>query len=253
MKATITLASLAYKEYLRRKIFVLTLLMMFIVAGTGLLSNPFTVGTHARLMRDLALLFIQLFLIFFGSALGSTALGNEIERKTLYTFLAKPISRAQYLWGKFLAIGLLILLNSLILGIELILVLKISTGELSGMVLAACLLTALEAMVVTSFCIFFSTFMTVAVTFASVILLYVTGSLSHVYITTLTADNHVMQWGLVHLKSMIPYFDYFSIRSAVVHNHPVSLLYLSMAIVYGALYIVAVMLLADAVFSRKDL
>lgn len=253
MTAVLTLSMLALKEYNRRKLFVVTLLMMFIVAGTGLISNPFTIGTQSRLMRDLALVFIQLYIVFFGMALGATALPSEIERKTLYSFLSKPISRAQYLWGKLLAICGLVLLNTLVLGAELMLVLKVSSGEFNWMVLAACLLVALESIVVASFCLFFSTFTTVAVSFAFMFLLYVTGSLSHAYVSTFTADNPVIGFFLVHLKSLLPYFDYFSIRSAATHNNPVSPAYFVMTLVYGLLYILIAMRLAEAVFSSKDL
>lgn len=253
MTPVLILARLALTEYHRRKIFTVTLLMMFLVAGMGLISNPFTIGTESRLMRDLALFFIQLYLIFFGMALGATALPNEIERKTLYAFLSKPIGRGQVLWGKFLAISVLVFANSLVLGLLLLLVLKVSTGEIHAIILAAALLSGLESMVTAGFCILFSTFMTLPVTLASVVLLYVAGALSHVYVSSLTAGNPIMRFVLVHLKSVLPYFDYFSIRSAATHNYPVSPAYLVMTIAYGCLYIVLVMRLAEAVFSWKDL
>jgi ABC-type transport system involved in multi-copper enzyme maturation permease subunit len=253
MNAVLTLCRLTLMEYNRRKLFVVTLIMMLLVAGTGLIANPFTTGSQSRLLRDLALLLLQFYLVFYGMALGAAALPAEIERKTLYAFLSKPISRTQYLWGKFLAITLLILLNALVLGLELTLIVKVSAGEFHWMVLAACFLTAIEAIVAASFCIFFSTFMTVAVTFAAMVLLYVIGSLSHVYILTVTADNKVMRFLLVHLKSLLPYFDYFSIRSAATHDYLVSWAYLGMTTVYGFLYMLLAMLLAEAAFSWKDL
>jgi len=253
MRALWAIANLTLKEYARRKLYVVTLLMMFIVAGTGLLANPFTVGTQSRLIRDLALLFIQLFTIFLGMALGATALSNEIERKSIYPFLSKPISRGTYLRGKCLAIAIFLTANAFVLGGLLLLIVRISAGETHWAIFSACLLIAVEATVVASFCLFFSTFMTVSVTFASMVLVYIVGNLSHVYALTLTADNPVMRVILRVLKSIIPYFDYFSIRSAVTHNLPVSPPYIATAAGYGLLYVTLAMLLAEAAFSWKDL
>jgi Cu-processing system permease protein len=253
MKPISTLASLALKEYYRRKILIVILLMMFLVAGTGLLSNPFTLGVQGRLMRDLALWFIELFTVFFSLALAAGILPNEIERKLVYPFLARPISRSQYLWGKFWAISLIVGASDFILGLELVLILRFSISAWHWMVLGACLLLWIEAMVVIAFCLWFSTFMTAPVTFASMVLLYVLGNLSHVYALTLTTGNPIMQWILLRIKSIIPYFDYFSIRSAVTHNHPVSFFYFVACILYGIFYVLLAMLLAEAVFAGRDL
>ncbi len=253
MRTVLTISALGLKDYYRRKIFIITLLIMFVVAGTGLLANPFTLGFQSRLIRDIALLFIQLFTIFFALALGATAIPNEIERKMIYPFLARPLTRGQYLWGKFLAIALLVILNDLIFGAELIVMLAFSAREVHWMILPACLLISLESLVVIAFALWFSTFATPPVTFALMVLLYVVGNLSHIYTLTLTAGNSIMAFLLMHLKGLIPYFDYFSIRSAVTHDHPVTLAYFAMVFLYGALYIFVIMLLAEVSFLRKNL
>lgn len=253
MTPVFVLANLALKEYYRRRLLVVLLLMMIVVAGAGLLSNPFTLGVQGRLMRDLSLLAIQVFVVFFALALSATALPNEIERKLLYPFLARSITRSQYLWGKFTAIAAVTGVSALILGLELVAILSVSEAGWHWAVMGAVLLLWVEAMVVTAFAIWFSALMTAPVTFAAVLLLYVVGSLSHVYAATLTSGNPIMQVVLPRVKSLIPYFDYFSIRSAVTHDHPVSAIYFAASILYGALYVVLAMLLAEASFTWRDL
>lgn len=253
MTTIFTLARLALKEYYRRKILIVTFVMMLAVAGTGLLANPFTVGVEGRLIRDLGLFLIQLFSLIFALALAATAIQQEMERKTVYPFLAKSITRGQYLWGKFFAVSALVIMNDVILGSELLLIVAAVGGKLHLMILTATLLAALESMVLVSFALFFSTLSTPPVTFAVIFLLYVIGSLSHAYTLTLTAGNGPIQWLLLHLKSLLPYFDYFSIRAAVTHDVPVGPAYLLAAALYGVVYIFLGMILAEVSFLKKDL
>ncbi len=249
----LTLSGLTIKEYYRRKVLIVLFIMMLVVAGTGLLSNPFTLGMQGELMRDISLLFIELFGVFFSLALASTFLPNEMERKLLYPFLARGISRGKYLWGKFVGISSILGFFNLVLGLELMLILKLSTGTAHPLILGACLLFWIEDMVVTAFSIWFSTFMTAPVSFASMVLLYILGDLSHIYAETFTTGNPIMQFFILRVKSIIPYFDYFSIRAAVTHNYSVSFSYFASTTLYGFLYIVLAMLFAEAVFLKRDL
>lgn len=253
MTAVWTLTKLSLTEYYRRKILIVTFVMMLAVAGIGLLANPFTVGVEGRLIRDFGLFIVQIAILIFALALAAAAIGQELERKTIYPFLAKSLTRGQYLWGKFFAIAVLIIMNSLVLGLELLLIVWATSGKMHGMILVATLCTALESMVVAAFAFFFSTFSTPPVTFASIFLLYIIGGLSHAYTATLTAGNPLMNTILVHLKSIIPYFDYFSIRTAVTHDFPVSPIYLLGVLLYGIIYIVLGMLFAELSFLKKDL
>jgi len=253
MKILSTLIQLSLKEYFRRKIFIVTLIMMVAVAGTGLLANPFTVGAEGRLIRDLGLLLLQAFSLVFALALAATAIQQELERKTIYPFLAKSLSRGQYLWAKFFAISSLVVFNNLILGLELLFIILITSGKIHGMILTASLFISLESMVLIALALFLSILVTPPVTFAAIFLLFFIGSLSHAYTMTLTANNSMMQFFLLHFKSIIPYFDYFSIRSAVTHDSPVSAGYLFGTFLYGCAYIVLGMLLAETSFLKKDL
>lgn len=253
MKAVFILSRLALKEYYRRKLFIVTFLSMFIVAGTGLLSNPFTLGVQTRFMSETALVYIRFYSVILAVALAASSLSNEIERKTIYPFLAEPIGRGQYLWGKFLGVAVIVIINNLILASELILILKLSGGGTHLMVFSACFLIVIEALVITGLGLWFSTRATAPVSFALVVLIYVIGDLSHIYVQTLTTGNLIMRWILAHLKSILPYFEYFSIRSAVIHEYPVRFSYIANATLYGLLYIGLIMLLAELSFSRKDL
>jgi ABC-type transport system involved in multi-copper enzyme maturation permease subunit len=248
-----TLSGLTIKEYYRRKVLIVLFLMMLVVAGSGLLSNPFTMGIQGQLMRDLSLLFIEWFGVFFSLALASTFLPNEIERKVLYPFLSRGISRGKYLWGKFLGISSILAFFNLILGLELMLVVKISIGAAHPLILGACFLFWVQDMVIVGFSIFFSTFMTAPVSFASMVLLYILGDISHFYVEAFTSGNPIVNFLLLKVKSLLPYFDYFSIRAAVTHNYSVSFSYIGAAALYGALYIVLAMLFAESVFLKKDL
>lgn len=253
MKAILTISRLTLKEYYRRKVLIVTLLSMLLLGGTGLLSNPFTLGLQTRFMRDMALLVIQIVSLLFSLSLAATLIPNEIERKTLHVFLAKPMPRIHCLLGKFLAVAALVALNDFVLGAELIVILMVNHANPQALVPLACSFIWMESLVIASIGLWISTFASAPVSFALVSLLYILGSVSHVYALVLTIGNPVIRWLLLRVKSILPYFDYFSIRGAVVQNHPVPLSYIGATALYGLLYIILALLLSEISFARKDL
>jgi Cu-processing system permease protein len=65
-----------------------------------------SLNEQARVVEDVGLASISLFAVVVSVFLGSSLLYKEIERKTLYVILPKPISRHEFLLGKYLGIVL---------------------------------------------------------------------------------------------------------------------------------------------------
>lgn len=91
---------------------------------------------ESRVVEDLGLAAVSLFSAWTSIFLGSSLLYKEIERKTLYVILPKPISRAEFLLGKYLGIALTIFVFVSVMGGALLGVLAVEKGLSFGVFLA---------------------------------------------------------------------------------------------------------------------
>ena len=100
-------------ENSRKQIFhVLCLVMLTVIAGSSLLSI-LTEGVRLKMLKDLCMTVILFGGAMLSIALGATAVPNDVESRTIHPIIARPLTRAQYLVGKFLGTFLTVALGVL--------------------------------------------------------------------------------------------------------------------------------------------
>src|SRR6478609_4690060 len=98
-----------YREAVRARILYGLFALALATTGYSLVVGAYTVGNQLRVVSDLSAASISLYSIIVAVVLGATALYRELELKTLFPILARPVSRAEYLTGKYLGTLLLLL------------------------------------------------------------------------------------------------------------------------------------------------
>ena len=96
------------------------------------------------MVQAFALLGIYFFNAIIALFLGTTSFYRDVERKTVYFILAKPVSRAQFLIGKFLGLCAVIFLTSLLLAVAYLAVVALAGGGFDALGLLAVLMQWLE-------------------------------------------------------------------------------------------------------------
>ncbi len=91
-----------YRESLRARILIGLAGVAFAIAFYSLVVGAYTLHDAARVVSDLGAASISLFSILVAIIIGSTSLHRELEQKTLFPILARPIRRGEYLVGKYL-------------------------------------------------------------------------------------------------------------------------------------------------------
>lgn len=149
MKSIFILSILGAKEWIRLKFFhlVIFIALLFIVFSHLLSSLTFSV--QERLLFDFGLAGLEIGLVFISSLIGSHAIHREIERKTLFVLLARPIPRWHLVMG---AWGALIILNLIFtLGFSLSFMTSAGFWTLFEGFLIAASSSVLKALVISSF------------------------------------------------------------------------------------------------------
>lgn len=253
MRGVGAIARNTVREVVRqRMVLVLALFGLGLVAASQILS-PLALGEGRKVVTDFGLAGASLLATLLAVVLGSSLLHKELERRTIYAVMAKPIRRSEFLLGKF--VGLWITSAALVAGMTAILLALVTAvyGETPWLVLGAAALTVLELGVITAVVVFFSSFTTPALTAFFTAATIVAGNFADdlLYFGTQGAAP----W-LARLTEgvywLLPHLALFNARGLVTHGIAVAPERLAFAAAYGLLYLTALLVAAGAIFERRE-
>jgi ABC-type transport system involved in multi-copper enzyme maturation permease subunit len=255
-----------FRESVRDKVMYGLVAFAILLIGTSYILGQLTAGQDLKIMKDLGLSSIAMFGLFMSVFIGIGLVSKEVERKSVYALLAKPIRRADLVVGKYLGLVLTLAVNVAVMTVALYAVLAyVGWGEselarqvreapaLDPAILKAVGLIFIQLMIVTATALFFSTFSTPLLSAAFTLGVYVAG-----YFSTdlksfdqVTASPAVIR--LAHVVYyLVPNLSSFDLTAQVVHGVPVGWRYLAVTGAYGVTYIAMLLVISVAVFSRRD-
>src|SRR5216110_1831900 len=151
----------AFREAVRdRVLYNLVVFALLLIAGAIFLGE-LSAGQEAKIIVDLGLSAILLFGVFIAIFVGVGLVYKEIERRTLYAILAKPIGRGEFLLGKYLGLSLTLLVNVVVMGLGLsaaVVYVKRGWDPLVIHIWPAVFLIFIELMILTAVALLFSSF-----------------------------------------------------------------------------------------------
>ncbi len=255
MNAILVLARLYITESVRRQLHLITLFLAALMLVLPTLFNAFGMTGFDRVTKDVGLTLLSLYAVGMALFLGSTALPGDLEHRTLHPVLARPISRMQYLLGKFLGYLIVMSLSMAVLGLALLTSLAVLGTHADPAVLIPVALSVLEAGILGAFCLFASTFCSPALAGVLGCFLYILGGIPQTFINFfLSSGNMQVQGMLVRaLRLFLPHFDVLHLKDPIVHGEIVPGSYLLAAFAYGLAWMGFFLLLADWSFERRDL
>jgi ABC-type transport system involved in multi-copper enzyme maturation permease subunit len=255
-----------FRESVRDKVMYGLVAFAILLIGTSYLLGQLTAGQDLKIMKDLGLSSIATFGLFMSVFIGIGLVSKEVERRSVYALLAKPIRRADLVLGKYLGLVLTLVVNVTVMTVALYAVLAyVGWGEnqyaklareappVDPAMLKAVALTLIQLMIVTATAVFFSTFSTPILSAALTLGVYVVGYFS----TDLRNFDQVVDSpvaiGLARgLYYVLPNLSSFDVNAQVVHGLPVGWRYLAVTSAYGATYIVILLVMSATIFSRRD-
>jgi ABC-type transport system involved in multi-copper enzyme maturation permease subunit len=253
VRGVVAIARNTVREAVRqRMVLVLALFGVGLVAASQVLS-PLALGEGRKVVTDFGLAGSSLLATLLVVVLGSSLLHKELERRTIYAVMAKPIRRSEFLLGKFC--GLWITAAALVAGMTAIVLalVTVAYGDTPWLVLGSLAPTVLELGVITAIVVFYSSFTTPALTAFFTAATIVVGNFADdlLYFATqgasswLAAVTEGIYW-------MVPHFAVFHARGSVVHGIAIAPERLAFAAAYGLLYLLALLVVAGAVFERRE-
>jgi len=266
MKATAAIAVNVFRESVRDKVLYNLVLFAILLIGASYLIGQLTAGQDVKIIKDLGLTATRVFGLFIAVFIGIGLVSKEVERRSVYSLLAKPIHRYHVVLGKFAGLALTLLVNVAVMGVALYAVLAYmgwnvdadvqrawGAPALDPAIGKAVALIFVELLLTTAIALFFSTFSTPILSAAFTFGLFIVG---HFSADLRNFDQVLDSPGAVFLARglywVLPNLAQFDVTEQVVHGQPVPAGYVAIAVAYAALYIAMLLVIATAVFSRRD-
>jgi ABC-type transport system involved in multi-copper enzyme maturation permease subunit len=266
LRATALIAINVFRESVRDKVLYNLALFAILLIGASFLIGQLTAGQDVKIIKDLGLSATSIFGLFIAVFIGIGLVSKEVERRSIYSLLAKPIDRHQIVVGKYFGLTLTLAVNLGVMALALYAVLAFTASgvpevarnaweapALDPAILKALALTFVELSLVTAIAVFFSTFSTPILSAAFTFGFYVVGHFSaELRNFQDVVDSPAAARVARGLYWVLPNLAPFDVKASVVHGQPVTLGYVGLTTAYGVLYIAMLLLVSVFIFSRRD-
>lgn len=253
MKAVRAIAINTFKEAIRNKILYSLIFFAFVMMLVSLVLDHATVGQRNKIIKDLGLGSINLFGVVIAIVVGINLVYQEIQKRTIYPLLAKPVCRAQFLVGKYLGIVLTLFVETLLMSLFLFMLVLVYEGAVDFYLSLALFMIFVELAVVSAVAIFFSSFSTPFLSGMFTFAVYVIGHLS-TYLKQFGHDSEslVLKQMTAFFYYILPNLERFNWKAAAVYHLPVENTKLLLTVFYGLIYIATIIILSVLSFERRD-
>lgn len=271
--STWSIAVYTWREGMRKKTLIgFLILSVLVIFGSSFMTafmaqssvGDVETDIDLKLIKDICVTAIAVFGALITIYVSGSALPGEVENKVVYTILAKPVRRFQYVLGKFVGVQLIIIINLALMGGLFFFALYFKQGILPTLLLWSILLTYFQFLIISSFTFAVSCAASSAVlpTIAG-LFIYITGNLTEYlkdvynrggqsgeFLDRVIRDT---AYGLYHV---LPNLQNFSIKDQILNlqvNDPPRDVQIPNLIVYGLLFALAGYIMSYYVFRRREL
>ncbi|HCH63190.1 MAG: hypothetical protein CL927_17285 [Deltaproteobacteria bacterium] len=247
------LAVNTFREAVRDRVLYSLLFFAIGVLALSLAIDDITIGDQAKVVRSVGQGAVDLFGSIIAMFLGISVIHKELERKTVYTVLSRPLTRATFVLGKYTGLLLTVFVEVAVLVVFYSIFMSIRSDPPGLTLFVSMGMLLMELALLTAWATLFSAYSAPTTAAAFTLAVFVIGHLaddiwlygSQAEAPSLRMAAHTLYWAL-------PNFELFSIRRAAVHQLAVPWDRVWPGLVYGLGYTTAVLAAAMAIFQRKD-
>lgn len=240
------------KETLRDKIYYSVIFFAIFLVFLTYFLGQLTYRDEAKITMDLGLAVINFSGILISIFLGVSLVLKEIERKTLYTIVSRPIPRFKFYLGKFLGLSSIIFAIVLCMGVIVVVNVKLLNGIIPISYYQALILMFFEMLAIVSIAMFFSTFTTTTLSSIFTLGFYFISHSSSAFKMLITKATGAKLIVFKILKFISPNFSTLNLKNLVPYVDSIGAGAFTLAMLYAATYVVFFIIVGSIIFSRKD-
>ena len=248
------IAICTFKEIIKSKILVNTLFLGLGIFLITFVASSFTYGEASRIALDFGLGMLSISSVGIAIFIGVTLLSKEIESRTVYMIISRPVPRYSFLMGKILGLLAVLILNILILSVLTLTLYFFMGGEFTTLIPWAILFIILEAIMVLLLVCLLSLISSQTITVIISIMIYISGhTISSAQEANFAKNIPILTDILNVYHFILPGFYKLNIKNYVLYEQTLSSSYLYSSLFYGVFYSLFLLLMSIFFFERKNL
>jgi ABC-type transport system involved in multi-copper enzyme maturation permease subunit len=242
-----------FKEAVRDRVLYLLLFFAALAIVLSRVLAVLTVGDRVKVVKDVGLASVSFFGALMAIMIGTGLVYKEIEKRTIFTLVSKPIRRSEFLLGKYL--GLVLTLGVMLAAMTVIYLGLVfaHTLRFEARLLLPIAFLFLELILITAVAILFSCFSTPILSSLFALSFYLIGHFSWSLETLIQKTRPgAGRTALQVVYALLPDLENFNVKTEVVHGLPIPASLFLTAAGYSLAYTAFVLLLAVLIFRRRD-
>jgi len=251
------IASNTFREAVRDRVLYNLIAFALLMSGAAVLVGQISIGIERLVVINLGLTAVSLFGIVIAIFIGIGLVSKEIDKRTLYTVLSRPVQRWEFIVGKFFGLAGTLIVNAFFMALGVFVALFYVSHHFQatdGWVLVAVYFVLLKLALVVALAMLFSCFTTPLLAILFTAGLYIAGLFVH--------EMRGLQAGLIDpalsrllrwISYVLPNFENFDVMGAAAHGRVIPGMLIAENTVYAALYCAIVLAVAMAIFSQRNL
>jgi ABC-type transport system involved in multi-copper enzyme maturation permease subunit len=241
------------KEATRNKVFYLLIAVGLFFAISSRLISLLTIGDKTRIIYDLGLASINFFSVLVAIFTGINLIFKEIDKKTIFNILSKPISRVDFIIGKFLGLAYTLLIALGSMAIIFAIFLFITVGSVNSKIILYFVLMYFELLIITALALLFSSFSSPILSSIFTICLYLIGQVTWTFNLFKDKVSDIFSKTIAYLfYYLLPNLSKFNMKNMLVLDNPINYYEYLLTLGYGVFYVSALLALTIYIFQKRQ-
>ncbi len=248
------ISKFTFTELYRSKIFFLSLILGICLLGITFVAFSFTYGEALRVSLDFGVGMLSLSSCAISLFMGGSLISKEIDNRTIYMIISRPVSRESFLIGKICGLSGILIVNVIILAVVTLSMYFIVGGEFQPLIVWNVLFIIFEALLLLLIVLLCSLMTNSIITVLISISIYVIGhSLGEIFNISMVRNNEILRSQLEIMTYILPSFFKFNIKDFLLYKTNIGVKALLSTSAYFIFYSSFITCLILAVFKKKSL
>ncbi len=256
MNRVASIAFNTFREAVRDRVLYNLIAFALLLVGAALLFGQISVGIERIVLVNLGLTAVSLFGIVIAIFIGIGLVSKEIEKRTLYTVLSRPVRRWEFIFGKFWGLAGTLVVNTCFMAVGFfaaLLYLAHGFQRSDAYLLVALYFIVLQFVIITALALLFSSFSSPLLSAVFAFALFIIGTFAEDLRGFAAMTDGLTCWIATAAAYLVPNFAALNVISSVAHAQPIAGTLVLYNTIYAVLYAGAALAGAMLIFEHRNL
>lgn len=243
-----------FKQLLKSKILYITVVLGLAIMLATYVATEFTYGVPQKVALDFGLGMLSLSTVAIALFMGATLLPSEIDSRTVYMVISRPVPRWVFISGKIIGLIGVLIVNVAILSFLTLLCSWLLGGQISQVILLSIFFNIIESILLLLVVVFFSLFSnSILAASISFVLLVLGHAIKETQNTSFVENREVLSKILEFYHLVLPGFYKLNLKDFVIYNQSMDPSYILNSVAYASFYSAFLMFMIIYLFNKKNL